>query len=121
MSLIEKLDGLARKWRHEAVITRAEAAKLSSHELISAVSMNDQAHTQDDCADELDAMMPAIRQAMIDAERFKAYHDATFDGYAVYAELSDEAHRRTSVENVADVLDALNRVARATGEGEGNG
>lgn len=34
----------------------------------------------------------------------------TFDGFAVYSELSEKAKTRTSAENVSDVLDSLVRL-----------
>lgn len=36
-----------------------------------------------------------------------------FDGYAVYQALSDETKKRTSPENVSDVLDAVVRLMRS--------
>ena len=38
--------------------------------------------------------------------------DVLFDGNAVYSELTDREKRRTSPENVSDVLDAVVRILR---------
>lgn len=40
--------------------------------------------------------------------------DVLFDGYAVYKELTKTEEKRTSIENVSDVLDAVVRLMRAT-------
>ena len=98
---LEEMVGLVDRWQNGAV----EAS--DAGETMEAIALQD-------CADELSALLPGLRE-------MAAYRDATFDGNAVYAALDDRAKLRTSAENVADVLDALNRVARATGEGEGNG
>jgi hypothetical protein len=37
-----------------------------------------------------------------------------FDGYAVYQALTDDAKKRTSHENVSDVLDAVVRLLHAS-------
>lgn len=42
-----------------------------------------------------------------------AIPEVLFDGNAVYAEMSVQAHARTSAINVADVLDAVVRLMRA--------
>lgn len=69
---------------------------------------------------DLDKAESQLAEATRRLGEVEAYRDATFDGNAVYAALDDRAKSRTSADNVADVLDALNRVARATGEGEGH-
>lgn len=65
----------------------------------------------------------AIRAAL--ANQQGVGDDLLFDGYSVFKALSADAGRRTSAENVSDVLDAIVRLRRATqpaGDvGSGNG
>jgi hypothetical protein len=48
----------------------------------------------------------------------EGWRDAVLDGNAVYAALTQDQRRRTSADNVSDVLDAAAKVARIVPEGE---
>ncbi len=55
----------------------------------------------------------ALEAAREDVRHLEPWRDAVFDGVAVFAALNRNAKPRTSLENVADVLDAVANVARS--------
>ena len=77
-----------------------------SKELVEALQIAADALRNLGCAvdaDEAEEVIAAHREAV---------PDVLFDGYAVFKALTQDARRRTSLENVSDVLDAVVRLMR---------
>lgn len=62
---------------------------------------------------ELAAKTRELAKAKVEAERLREDVAVIYDGNSVYAEMSVQAHSRTSAENVSDVLDSIARIWKA--------